>query len=178
MTTMPRKVSTYYRIKVAINTTWPGYVRMQYIVDDGAVVYMNGREVGRGNMPAGVVTAVTTASTKVDTPSWLSPLRLNVNTSQGVVNGINTVAVELHQESQTSTDAAFDMVIDFIRDLPSPTPSPSASASLTAIPKGSEQIKLTDLWKINDFGLDPGSEWAKETYDDSQWRSGRTIAGE
>jgi hypothetical protein len=35
-----------------------------------------------------------------------------------------------------------------------------------------------DLWKINDFGLDPGSEWAKETYDDSQWRSGRTIAGE
>lgn len=35
-------------------------------VDDGAVVYVNGVEVGRDNMPAGVVTPATPAFARAD----------------------------------------------------------------------------------------------------------------
>jgi hypothetical protein len=77
--------------------------------DDGAVVYLNGTELYRDNMPAGPVTFATFA-TAAGTDDGTVYYRTNISASR-LVPGANTLAVELHQNSATSTDISFDMMI-------------------------------------------------------------------
>jgi hypothetical protein len=78
--------------------------------DDGAVVYLNGVEVFRSNMPGGVITAVTLASTGVNTPDETTFFEQWITTAgSGSASGVNVVAVELHQSGATSSDAGFDL---------------------------------------------------------------------
>ena len=56
-------ITTYFRHKVSVRD--PGGVlrlRLQLLFDDGVVVYINGIEVVRSNMPAGLIRANTRAS--------------------------------------------------------------------------------------------------------------------
>ena len=75
--------------------------------DDGVVVYLNGQEAFRMNMPPGPVTRQTEASNQVTGtdesfffPTNISPALL--------VSGTNVLAVELHQTSGSS-DGSFDL---------------------------------------------------------------------
>jgi len=77
------------------------------------VVYLNGQEIFRMNMPTGAVTYATTASTVVGGPNEIN--RFATNISAGLlINGTNLLAVELHQSSPNTTDAAFDLQLDGI----------------------------------------------------------------
>ncbi|MDP7585879.1 MAG: hypothetical protein QF920_08745, partial [Verrucomicrobiota bacterium] len=75
------------------------------IVDDGAVYYLNGTEVGRSRMPGGAVSFTTSSSATVT----------NAAEEKGVVtigpgklkNGSNVLAVEVHQTNTTSSDIVF-----------------------------------------------------------------------
>ncbi len=75
------------------------------IVDDGAVYYLNGAEVGRSRMPGGTVSFTTSTSATVT----------NAAEEKGVVtigpgklkNGSNVLAVEVHQTNTTSSDIVF-----------------------------------------------------------------------
>ncbi|MCH2592855.1 MAG: lamin tail domain-containing protein [Pedosphaera sp.] len=75
------------------------------IVDDGAVYYLNGSEVGRSRMPGGAVSFTTRTSATVG----------NAVEEKGVVtiapgklkNGSNVLAVEVHQTNTTSSDIVF-----------------------------------------------------------------------
>jgi len=77
--------------------------------DDGVIVYLNGEEAARFNLPRSGVTASTFAAFNVDQElekyfecTSLDPRLL--------VDGVNTVAVELHQSnSLTSNDLSFDL---------------------------------------------------------------------
>ena len=82
----------------------------QLIRDAGAVVYLNGVELYRSNMPAGAINANTPASSVVNTPeeSFLYETTIGL-TGSGLAEGTNVVAVELHLQSSTSSDAAFDL---------------------------------------------------------------------
>ncbi len=77
------------------------------IRDDGAVVYLNGGEVWRDSMPAGTPTFQTLASATIsgagETTFLLNPL-----STTALVAGWNTLAVEVHQSTNTSSDAGFD----------------------------------------------------------------------
>jgi len=68
------------------------------LVDDGAVVYLNGLEVGRLNMPSGAVDYSTMASSAVANATLGEPFRL---ASSNLVTGQNLLAVELHQTTAT-----------------------------------------------------------------------------
>ena len=75
--------------------------------DDGIVVYLNGTEIVRDNMPAGTITYQTLASTGAgdDGQSFIPFTDLPV----GLLNaGVNTLAVEVHQNSLASSDLSFD----------------------------------------------------------------------
>lgn len=76
--------------------------------DDGAVVYLNGVEVGRSNMPEGDVTSATlaTASTDAET-TWFA---FAVDPTL-LVEGDNQLAVEVHQASVSSSDLGFDLLL-------------------------------------------------------------------
>jgi hypothetical protein len=78
--------------------------------DDGAVVYLNGREVFRSNLPSGPVLADTLASATVNTPDETTYFETALAVAgSGLVPGDNLVAVELHQAAAASSDAGFDL---------------------------------------------------------------------
>ena len=78
--------------------------------DDGAVVYMNGVEVFRHNMPGGNIAASTLALTSLNSPDETAYYEVTVPTGgSGIVPGTNLVAVELHQSSAASSDGGFDL---------------------------------------------------------------------
>lgn len=63
-------------------------------VDDGAIVWLNGTEVHRHNLPAGTITHATRATTAVGEAPILTSIPLP---SSALVAGRNVVAVEVHQ---------------------------------------------------------------------------------
>ena len=78
--------------------------------DDGAVVYLNGVEIFRQNMPAGPVTHTTLASTVVDGSNETTYFRQRV-AATGLVTGRNVLAVEVHQQRTNSSDLSFDLTV-------------------------------------------------------------------
>ncbi|WP_431901301.1 PQQ-binding-like beta-propeller repeat protein [Nonomuraea sp. bgisy101] len=85
-------------------------VTLRVLRDDGAVVYLNGQEVMRSNMPSGTITSGTLAPSTVNSDAentWqtvaVAPERLNA--------GQNTIAVEVHQAQPTSSDVSFDLAL-------------------------------------------------------------------
>jgi uncharacterized repeat protein (TIGR01451 family) len=79
---------------------------VDYVFDDGAIIYVNGVEVFRTpSMPAGAVTTTTLSELGDETGRSSRPVSL----AGLLVSGRNTVAVELHQTTLTSSDAGFDL---------------------------------------------------------------------
>ena len=72
--------------------------------DDGAVVYLNGHEVVRFNLPEGEITPETTTLRSYD-PGFL-PYDVNPDELQ---DGDNIIAVEIHQSRPNSSDVSFDL---------------------------------------------------------------------
>jgi hypothetical protein len=80
---------------------------MRLLRDDAGVVYLNGSEVFRSsNLPAPPVPidfttrALSTGENSIDTATF---------SARDLRAGENTVAVEIHQESITSSDVSFDL---------------------------------------------------------------------
>ena len=109
-----RFTTTYFR--KAFNVVNPANysaITFDLLVDDGAVVYLNGIEVYRQNMPAGTIlygTFASFASGDGGTPAenaWTtipsSPTLLGA-----LQTGRNVISVEVHQNSVTSTDISFN----------------------------------------------------------------------
>lgn len=74
---------------------------LNYIVDDGLVVYVNGTEAGRYNMPEGTITYNTFATTYAHDNPDSGSLILNTALFK---KGKNVIAVEVHNNSANSTD--------------------------------------------------------------------------
>ena len=75
--------------------------------DDGIAIYINGTEVGRDNLPVGPIGYQTTSLTFLDGPEETEFIEFNIPGSL-LVAGLNTIAVEVHQSSGTSSDLRFD----------------------------------------------------------------------
>ncbi|GAB2828702.1 T9SS type A sorting domain-containing protein [Ferruginibacter profundus] len=84
-------------------------IQMDLKRDDGIVVYVNGVEQVRNNMPTGTVTYATLASTNIAVGATEN---VTVNLSPSVFTaGVNTIAVEVHLNVATASDMSFDMDI-------------------------------------------------------------------
>jgi hypothetical protein len=81
-------------------------LQLRLLRDDGAVVYLNGTEVARQNMPSGTITAATLASGA--TPDEVSFFPSAVSAG-ALVAGTNVLAVEIHQSAVNSSDISFDL---------------------------------------------------------------------
>jgi hypothetical protein len=78
--------------------------------DDGAIVYLNGQEIFRNNMPAGTVDFNSYASEPV--PNENSFLYTEVD-RELFNTGENIIACEVHQANATSSDVSFDISISY-----------------------------------------------------------------
>jgi hypothetical protein len=107
-------ITTYFRHSFNVNdaSQYSG-LRLRLLYDDGAVVYLNGIEAARRNMPGGDINFVTRANNnRSGTAEYtFSDLPLD---PELLSTGINVLAVEIHQSSSTSADISFDLQLDGI----------------------------------------------------------------
>ncbi len=102
-----RYITTYFRQQFNLpNRSSITGLTIRMIRDDGAVVYVNGTEVWRPNMPAGEITHRTLAEHTAGDPDEFTWFELHIEPGV-LVDGINTVAVEVHQSSPSSSDISF-----------------------------------------------------------------------
>jgi GH18 family chitinase len=136
-------VTTYFRQSVdVVNPSAFQSLKLRLLRDDGAVVYLNGTEVVRSNMPAGLIGYRTYASTTTgDEATFLEfgidPLKL--------VPGRNTVAVEVHQAEGNSSDVSFDLELIG-------SDAMAAPSNLTASAPSTTTMNLT--WTDTSFSED------------------------
>jgi uncharacterized repeat protein (TIGR03806 family) len=78
--------------------------------DDGAIVYLNGAEVLRSNLPNGPVNHGALALTDIDGDAETEFIEAAVAPSL-LREGTNVIAVEVHQHSALSDDVSFDLVL-------------------------------------------------------------------
>jgi hypothetical protein len=78
--------------------------------DDGAIVYLNGSEVCRNNMPGGAVSYATLASSSVSGGDEATFYQTNLSPAL-LRPGTNVLAVEVHQNSGSSSDVSFDLFL-------------------------------------------------------------------
>jgi hypothetical protein len=83
--------------------------RLRVMVDDGCVVYLNGREVLRVRMPAGPVAYETMASENVGNAVYEGPFDIP---SDALRPGANVVAAEVHQNNLNSSDIVFALSLE------------------------------------------------------------------
>ncbi|MDJ0356112.1 PKD domain-containing protein [Paenarthrobacter sp. PH39-S1] len=84
-------------------------LKVSTVANDGVVVYVNGTEVGRRNMPAGPVSINTYASSSVRTSTAdAAPVVFDVPVSL-LVRGTNVIAAETHLNYHATADLGFDL---------------------------------------------------------------------
>ena len=103
-----KPVTTYFRkrFNVSVLPSEPLTLRVQR--DDGVIVYLNGAEVFRDNMPAGSVDADTLASAAATGEDEFELHRISIE-AELLVSGSNTLAVEVHLAARSSPDLSFDL---------------------------------------------------------------------
>jgi hypothetical protein len=101
---------SYFRAPFELQAS-PGKLdlRLSYVVDDGAVFWLNGTEILRPNMPAGGIAFNTPASSVVGNISRVGPVTVDASALR---TGANLLAVELHQFQTVDTDKAFAAQLD------------------------------------------------------------------
>ncbi len=106
-----KQITTYFRRSFFVDD--PNdftALQVHLLRDDGAVVYLNGQEVLRSNMPEGEVISTTLALAQVTASAETEFHIQNINASY-LRNGENVLAVEIHQVAATSSDVSFNLTL-------------------------------------------------------------------
>jgi hypothetical protein len=104
----PHPITAYFRTTFAVpDPSQLTSLTLNLVRDDGAVVYVNGVEVARSNMPAGPVSGGTLAATGVSVRADEQAVHTVTVPASALVAGTNTVAVEVHQFTGSSGDLSF-----------------------------------------------------------------------
>jgi hypothetical protein len=143
--TSPRYITTYFRKEFNV-TGADEYSQLTFdiIRDDGAIVYLNGKEVDRSNLVAGNVgfSQVAINASPEDETVTLNTLTLSPG---DLLEGVNVIAVEVHQSGTTSSDLGLDLRVRGSK--------PNA---------GANTITLTQTGTLNARALN-GGEWSALT---------------
>lgn len=145
-TELPTGPTTYYfrkRFDYADNPAQAN-LKLDLAVDDGAVVYLNGREVYRQHLPGGAISYGTAATQVVGA----APLQLGIALDGGsLVVGSNVLAVEVHQAEAPDPGMVFGAALTaVIRPLgaEAATPDDLVINELSAAGAGPLQVELVN----------------------------------
>lgn len=130
-----KNITTYFRKTFNVtNAAEYTSLSLRLLRDDGAVVYLNGEEVKRSNMPEGItITPLTLALQAVSGREEeaffefpLDPTKLH--------DGQNVIAVEIHQNSNSSSDLGFDLELSGAVGNPNSTGGAPLVAGVNRVP--------------------------------------------
>lgn len=157
---------TYY-FRRAFQVPDPALLRdlhLGLLRDDGAVVYLNGKEVARSNLPAGEIRHETLAKTAATQQGELRYFPFKLDPAD-LVPGRNVMAVEVHQNSVTSSDLGFDLQLSSLAE-PLPAATARADASVLRGPylQQAAPTAITIRWRtakpatgVVRYGPDPAT---------------------
>ena len=181
-----KHITTYFRKHFGVeNANLISSAVIQLARDDGAVVYLNGQEIIRDNMPVGVITAATLASGQAqdDAREYFE----FVVPPERFISGDNVLAVEIHQSSPVSADIQFDMALEvelhvasevtYTVTLKNAAGSDSAQTTVFIVPRAAELIGLHDEWMYDATGADWGTAWNEPGFSDLDWAVGSGVFG-
>ena len=106
-----KHITTYFRKTFNVPAGSIVGATLNLIRDDGAVVYLNGVEIGRSNMPSGTIEFDTEASSAVSNANEYTPHPISIDPDL-LLSGSNTLAIEVHQASPGSSDLVFDAELE------------------------------------------------------------------
>ena len=135
-------ITTYFRktITIADASTFSSFI-LNVKRDDGAVVFINGTERFRTNMPNGTISYTTKASTDAaDDGNTPQTIILAAGT---LVTGTNVIAVEIHQRAGNSTDISFDLQLSGASDVTPPIISSFSPADNATNVSNTSNLVLT-----------------------------------
>ena len=132
--------------------------------DDGIVVYVNGVEAGRSNMPTGSISWNSYATASPMTAS-AAQVTLTVPGSV-IVNGTNTVTAQVNSNYRSTRDASFDLSA-LVKT--GTQPPPPAAPQVLVAPAAS--------WQYRFENSAPDAEWSAAVYDAGSWQSGTAPLG-
>lgn len=123
-------------------------LRLRAVFNDGMVLFLNGAEVWRTNLPSGPLHAAVPALAQVSGGLMCSTLTLPTTAFRP---GLNTVAAAIFQANPAGGDTAFGLQIDALYERTSPVPpSPTPELRITASPD--QTVSLT--WSGTGFALE------------------------
>jgi hypothetical protein len=98
-------ITYYFRHQLVLPTGSTNVVMsLRHVMDDGALIYANGLEIYRFNMPAGAIQWNTSANVTVGDAVFTGPFTLNVT---NIGSGDNVIGAEVHQAGTASSDMCF-----------------------------------------------------------------------
>jgi len=154
-------ITTYFRSTINVsNTSAFDTLIFRVLRDDGAVVYINGAEAFRMNMPTGTITNTTLASATVGGTDENTYFEIRVPNT--LVNGRNVIAVEIHQSAANSSDMGFDLEL---------------LGQRVAMPVINFPVPKLSEWSYLDNGTDQDSAWRFPGFFDGRWAYGPGILG-
>lgn len=107
-----RYITQYVRKDFNISdTTAYSNLIMQVKADDGAIVYLNGTEVVRKNLPIGAIDSSVLATSDLSDSAIENSFDRYIFPVSMLNIGKNTIAVEVHQSSNVSDDMSFDLCL-------------------------------------------------------------------
>jgi hypothetical protein len=160
---------TLFRRKFTLPAGVPtsGTFRFRFVYDDGIVIYLNGVEVHRRNMPAGPLNELTLASTPVTDFGCTTNLVLDVtglNVGRGGnALGTNVIAAAVYQSATPESDTWFGLEMDLVT-LRTPAVPPPARLTMSR-----QACALRISWPTNLVGytlqsktnLNPSVPWVQ-----------------
>ncbi|MDQ6740201.1 MAG: PKD domain-containing protein [Actinomycetota bacterium] len=170
-----RPLAGYFIKKFTVDTASAvTKLSLRTVADDGVVVFVNGTEVGRSNMPAGPVTFNTYASSTTNTSvATANPVVFEVPVSL-LVNGTNTVAAETHLNYHATANISFDLTATATTAGDGGGPAPNQSP----VAKFSSSVSGLDASVDGSASSDPDGSVASYAWDygDQTTGTGATAA--
>jgi hypothetical protein len=169
-----RFITTFFRH--TYNVADPGSIAglsLRILRDDGAVVFLNGTEVFRTNMPGGSIDSLSRAVLAIGLADELVFHEMALNPAM-LVTGNNLLAVEIHQVSPTSTDISFDL--ELVTASAQPTPSLVRGPYLQLSTPNSMVIRWrTDVPSASRARVGPAPGALDSTFSDLVFRTDHAV---
>lgn len=165
--TMTSQITYYFETDFTYDSPLPvTQMIINHYIDDGAVFYLNGEEIGRFNMAAGNFDPTTLADVGVGNAS----LNALVLPAPGILQGTNRLSVEVHQTTSTSSDIVCGAQVLLLQSDETGTPgSPFVDRDEEWVELYNRSAAPVDLggWKLNggiDYDFPDGTVVPAEGY--------------
>ena len=148
----PRVTAFYFQTQFEYDggQSEDSFLHLNHLVDDGAVFYLNGTEVGRFNLDEGPVNHSTLASRSVGDASREGPIELSID---HLNVGNNVFSAVMYQSSSSSSDMVFAAelsIVDVVEDAIPPVPYVESDEEWIELHNRGNKVVDVGGWTLDD----------------------------